>query len=129
MPLLGLADIDRNLRQTIRSNSVWREKDGLRRSMPGIGAVLSTTLVAELPELGNLDRKWIAALVGVAPLNCASRILRGRRIVWGGRNRVRAALYTATLVAIRHNPVIRQFYDHLCAVGKPILEKESSRVR
>ena len=113
-----LADIDRDLRQTIRSSPVWREKDNLLRSVPGIGPVLSTTLVAELPELGQLDRKQIAALVGVAPLNCESGILRGRRIIWGGRSRVRAALYMATLVAIRYNPVIRQFYERLCAGGK-----------
>ena len=113
-----LADIDRDLRQTIRSSPVWREKDDLLRSVPGIGPVLSTTLVAELPELGALDRKQIAALVGVAPLNCESGILRGRRIIWGGRSRVRAALYMATLVAIHHNPVIRQFYERLCAAGK-----------
>lgn len=113
-----LADIDRDLRQTIRSSPVWREKDNLLRSVPGIGPVLSTTLVAALPELGQLDRKQIAALVGVAPLNCESGILRGRRIIWGGRSRVRAALYMATLVAIRYNPVIRQFYERLCAGGK-----------
>jgi transposase len=113
-----LADIDRDLRQTIRSSPLWREKDDLLRSVPGIGPVLSTTLVAELPELGQLDRKQIAALVGVAPLNCESGILRGRRIIWGGRSRVRAALYMATLVAIRYNPVIQQFYERLCAGGK-----------
>lgn len=113
-----LADIDRDLRQTIRSSPLWREKDDLLRSVPGIGPVLSTTLVAELPELGRLDRKQIAALVGVAPLNCESGILRGRRIIWGGRSRVRAALSMATLVAIRYNPVIQQFYERLCAGGK-----------
>ncbi len=113
-----LADIDRDLRQTIQSSPVWRAKDDLLRSVPGIGPVLSTTLVAELPELGQLDRKQIAALVGVAPLNCESGILRGRRIIWGGRSRVRAALYMATLVAIRYNPVIRQFYERLCGSGK-----------
>jgi transposase len=113
-----LADLDHELRQTIRSSPIWREHDDLLQSVPGIGPVLSTTLIAELPELGTLDRKQIAALVGVAPLNCESGILRGRRIVWGGRSRVRAALYMGTLVAIRYNPVIRQFYERLCGAGK-----------
>jgi transposase len=76
-------------------------------------------LLADLPELGRLDRKAIAALVGVAPLNCESGSWRGRRIVWGGRARVRTVLYMATLVATRHNPVIRDFYARLCAAGKP----------
>lgn len=112
------ADLDRELRQAIRSSPVWREKDDLLRSVPGIGPVLATTLIAELPELGQLNRKQIAALVGVAPLNCESGRLRGRRITWGGRARVRAALYMATLVAIRFNPVIRAFYEQLCGAGK-----------
>ena len=116
-------ELDRELRRQIRTSPAWREDDDLLQSVPGVGPVLATTLLAELPELGRLNRKQIAALVGVAPLNCESGILRGRRIVWGGRSRVRAALYTATLVAIRHNPIIRQFYDHVCAVGKPIIEK------
>ena len=80
--------------------------------------MLSVTLVAELPELGALNRKQIAALVGLAPLNCESGKLRGRRIVWGGRGRVRAALYMGTLAAIRHNPALRDFYARLCAAGK-----------
>ena len=81
--------------------------------------MLSTTLLAELPELGSLNRKQIAALVGVAPLNRDSGTLRGRRAVWGGRSQVKATLYTAALVAARHNPVIRAFYDRLVAAGKP----------
>jgi transposase len=81
--------------------------------------VLATTLIAELPELGRLNRKQIATLVGVAPLNCESGILRGRRIVWGGRAQVRAALWMGTLVAVQHNPVLRQFYGRLVAAGKP----------
>jgi transposase len=84
-----------------------------------VGPVLATALPADLPELGRLDRKAIAALVGVAPLACESGILRGRRVVWGGRARVRAALYMGTLVAIRHNPVVRAFYERLRAAGKP----------
>ena len=89
------------------------------QSVPGIGPVLATTLIAELPELGRLNRKQIAALVGVAPLNCESGILRGRRIIWGGRARVRAALWMGTLVAVQRNPAIRAFYQRLVATGRP----------
>ncbi len=87
-----LAELDAELQGTIRKSPVWREKEQLLRTVPGVGPVLSMTLVADLPELGQLSRKQIAALVGLAPLNCESGILRGRRIVWGGRGRVRAAL-------------------------------------
>jgi transposase len=111
-------DLDRDLRQRIRQSPVWRENDDLLQSVPGVGPVLATTLIAELPELGRLDRKQIATLVGVAPLNCESGILRGRRIIWGGRAQVRAALWMGTLVATRHNPVIRSFYARLLAAGK-----------
>lgn len=111
-------DLDRELRQRIRHSPAWREDDDLLRSVPGVGPVLATTLIAELPELGHLNRKQIATLVGVAPLNCESGILRGRRIIWGGRAQVRAALWMSTLVAIRHNPVIREFYTRLLAAGK-----------
>ena len=90
----------------------------LLRSVPGVGRVLATTLLAELPALGTLTRQQIAALVGVAPLNRDRGTHRGRRAVWGGRSRVRAALYMATLVATRHNAVIRAFYARLCAAGK-----------
>lgn len=114
-----LADVDAELARTVRGSPVWRERDDLLRSVPGVGPVLATTLLADLPELGRLDRKAIAALVGVAPLACESGILRGRRVVWGGRARVRAALYMGTLVAIRYNPVIRAFYERLRAAGKP----------
>jgi transposase len=112
-------DLDRELRQWIRRSPAWREEDDLLQSVPGVGPVLATTLSAELPELGHLDRKQIATLVGVAPLNCESGILRGRRIIWGGRAQVRAALWMGTLVATRHNPVIRSFYGRLLAAGKP----------
>lgn len=114
-----LAELDHFLRERVQASPVWRERDDLLRSVPGIGPTTALTLVADLPELGQLDRKAIAALVGVAPFNCESGTLRGRRIVWGGRARVRAALYMATLVATRHNPVIRAFYERLCAAGKP----------
>jgi transposase len=111
--------LDQALHQTIRQSPVWRERDDLLRSVPGVGPVLATTLIADLPELGTLNRKQIAALVGVAPLNCESGQLRGRRIVWGGRARVRAMLYMGTLVAVQHNPLLREFYERLVAAGKP----------
>lgn len=113
-----MANIDRDLRSKIRKSPVWREKDNLLRSVPGVGPVVSATLLAELPELGTLDRRQIAALVGVAPLNRDSGNFRGKRSVWGGRARVRAALYMGTLVASRHNPIIRAFYQRLCSAGK-----------
>jgi transposase len=114
-----LADLDRTLREAVQASPLWREREDLLRSAPGIGPTTACMLLAELPELGQLDRKAIAALVGVAPLNCESGTLRGHRIVWGGRARVRTALYMATLVATRHNPLIRAFYQRLCTAGKP----------
>lgn len=114
-----LADIDQDLAGSIRQTPVWREKDELLRSVQGVGPVLSTTLLAGLPELGALGRKQIAALVGVAPLNRDSGRHRGKRMIWGGRARVREALYMGTLVATRFNPVIRAFYQRLLAAGKP----------
>ena len=114
-----LDDLDEGLRQTLRHSPVWREKDDLLRSVPGVGERLSTTLLAYLPELGTLDRRQVAALVGVAPFSRDSGTLRGKRTVWGGRARIRAALYMGALVASRHNPVIRDFYRRLLAAGKP----------
>ena len=113
-----LTQTDSDLAQAIRESPVWREKDDLLRSTPGVGPVLTTTLLADLPELGSLTGKQIAALVGVAPLNRDSGTLRGKRTVWGGRAPIRAALYMAALVASRFNPVIRAFYQRLCAAGK-----------
>jgi transposase len=109
---------DTDLTATIQQSPVWREKDELLRSVPGVGPVLTSTLLANLPELGTLTSKQIAALVGVAPLNRDSGTLRGRRTVWGGRAQVRAVLYMSAIVAARFNPVIRAFYRRLCAVGK-----------
>ena len=114
-----LDDLDEGLRQTLRQSPVWREKDDLLRTVPGVGEQLSLTLLAYLPELGTLDRRQIAALVGVAPFNRDSGTLRGKRTVWGGRARVRAALYMGALVASRFNPVIQDFYQRLLAAGKP----------
>ena len=114
-----LKDLDEGLKQTLRQSPVWREKDDLLRSVPGVGEQLSRSLLAYLPELGALDRKQIAALVGVAPMNRDSGTVRGKRTVWGGRARVRAVLYMSALVASRFNPVIRTFYQRLLAAGKP----------
>ncbi len=114
-----LGAVEKDLAQTLRESPVWREKDDLLRSVPGVGPVLTTTLLGDVPELGQLNRKQIAALIGVAPLNRDSGTYRGRRAVWGGRARVRATLYMATLTAARYNPVIRAFYERLVAAGKP----------
>ncbi len=113
-----LEDIDRHLDSAIRTSPVWREKDDLLRSVPGVGQVLSTSLITGLPELGTLSRRQIAALVGVAPLNRDSGLFRGKRTVWGGRSYVRAVLYMATLSASRFNPTISFFYNRLVAAGK-----------
>ena len=114
-----LDDLDQTLRRTLRQSPLWREKDDLLRSVPGVGDQTSATLLACLPELGALDRRQIAALVGVAPFNRDSGALRGKRTVWGGRARVRTSLYMAAMVASRFNPVIRDFYQRLLAAGKP----------
>ena len=113
------SELEDELRQTLQRNLVWRERDQLLRSVPGVGEQLSLTLLAELPELGRLNRRAIAALVGLAPFNRDSGRLRGRRTIWGGRARVRAVLYMGALSASRHNPVIRAFYQRLLAAGKP----------
>jgi transposase len=112
-------ETDDDLRQAIERSPVWRVKDDLLQSVPGIGRTVARTLLALLPELGTLDRKQIAALVGVAPLNRDSGQWRGSRQVWGGRAPVRAMLYMAALVATRHNPVLKRFYQRLRGAGKP----------
>ena len=114
-----LARADGELDDLIGRTPAWRERDDLLRSVPGIGPVVSHTLVAELPELGQLTRREIAKLVGVAPVSRDSGTLRGRRFVQGGRAPVRAALYMGALVATRHNPTIRAFYQRLVQAGKP----------
>jgi transposase len=113
-----LADLNDDLGRAIRASSVWREPDDLLQSTPGVGPVLSYTLVVDLPELGTLSRQQIAALVGVAPLNRDSGTLRGKRTVWGGRAHVRAVLYMSTLVAVRYNPILHTFYERLRRAGK-----------
>jgi transposase len=113
-----LRDTDEDLGQRIRRSALWRHKSDLLTSVPGVGAVTTTTMLAQLPELGALNRRAISGLVGVCPYSRDSGTLRGRRCIWGGRAQVRAALYMATLVATRHNPVIRAYYRKLLGAGK-----------
>ena len=113
-----IAALDSVLDRMIRSSPIWREKDETMRSAPSIGAKTSSKMLARLPELGTLDRRQIAALVGVAPFNHDSGPFRGERHIWGGRADVRSALYMATLSAIRWNPVIKELYQRLKAKGK-----------
>ena len=113
-----IATLDDDLETMLRASPLWRANDDLLQSVPGIGPVCARTLLLELPELGTLTRQQIAALVGVAPLNCDSGTLRGRRTIWGGRAQVRTVLYMGTLVATRYNPRIKAFYERLLAAGK-----------
>ena len=112
-------EVDKNLKQVINIDPAMREKSKLLQSTPGVGPIVSASLLTQVPELGTLNRHQIAALVGVAPLNRDSGHWRGKRSVWGGRSRVRSALYMATLVATQHNPVIRVFYQRLLDENKP----------
>ncbi len=114
-----LRALDAELQERIRSSPLWCEQAALLRTVPGVGPVLALTLLAHLPELGTLDRKPLAALVGLAPRPADSGTRRGRRVIWGGRAQVRATLYMGTLVAVQHNPVLRRFYERLLAAGKP----------
>ena len=113
-----LARVDEDIDQAIRGTEAWRVKDELLQSVPGVGPVLSRTLIAEFPELGTLNRKQTAALGGVAPLSQDSGKHHGRRFIWGGRECVRSPLYMGTLVATRWNPVIKAHYAHLLSRGK-----------
>jgi transposase len=113
-----LTTLDDDLDTTLRASPVWQEREELLRSVPGIGPVCARTLLLDLPELGTLSRQRLAALVGVAPLNRDSGTLRGSRTTWGGRAHVRTTLYMSTLVAVRYNPVLKRFYERLCAAGK-----------
>lgn len=114
-----LRDTDRELRQLIERSPAWQEKQDLLTSAPGVGKITAKMLIAQLPELGRLTHKQIAALVGVAPFNRDSGTLRGQRTTWGGRRDVRVALYMATMSAIRANPPIKAFYERLIDRGKP----------
>jgi len=113
-----LSDLDSELDDSIRKSPVWRAKSDLLRDVPGVGPNLARTLIAELPELGRLSNKQIAALVGVAPLARDSGLFRGKRMIWGGRASVRSALYMSILSASKWNPVIRVFYRRLRDRGK-----------
>lgn len=115
----ALADNENDTRNAIQNSSVWRTKDKILQSFKGVGPVLSSSFLGDLPELGRLNRKKIAALVGIAPFNCDSGQYRGKRRVWGGRAAVRHHLYMATLVAVRWNPTIKSFYKRLTDAGKP----------
>jgi transposase len=114
-----LAELDRDIDNTVRRSPIWRAADNLLTSVPGVGDVTAHTLIADLPELGQLDRRRIAALVGVAPINRDSGQMRGKRTIAGGRSDVRNALYMATLSAIRWNPVISKHYRSLVERGRP----------
>jgi len=113
-----ISELDRELRDRLRASPVWRAKENLLRSIPGVGPVLSATLLADVPELGSVGHKQLAALIGVAPLNRDSGQWRGRRSAWGGRGHVRAVLYMATTVAVRRNPVLKVLYERLLGLGK-----------
>jgi len=112
-------EVDHQIRQHVEASPLWRAREDLLRSVPGVGHTTALTLIADLPELGQLSRGQIAALVGVAPLNRDSGAQRGRRSIWGGRATVRAALYMAALRATRCNPAVQAFYRRLLAAGKP----------
>jgi transposase len=114
-----LAEVDSDIDAGVRASPVWRETEELLTSVPGVGPVTARTLIAELPELGQLDRRKLAALVGVAPFNRDSGTWRGHRMISGGRTSVRTVLYMASLAAIRFNPVIRENYQRLVARGRP----------
>jgi transposase len=114
-----LSRTDRELEEAVEASPAWRENEALLRSVPGVGPTLSRTLLAELPELGTLTHKRLCALVGVAPFNRDSGRMRGKREVRGGRARVSTTLYMSAMVASRHNPLIREFYERLVEAGKP----------
>ena len=114
-----LAELDRDLDDTVRGCPAWRAKEDLLTSVPGIGPITARTLIADLPELGALDRRRLAALVGIAPINRDSGLMRGHRAIAGGRTAVRNVLYMATLTAIRWNPVLKRHYQQLVERGRP----------
>jgi transposase len=114
-----VSDVDDEIGTSIQASPIWRVHEDLLRSVPGVGPITARTLLAELPELGTLDRRAAAALVGVAPFNCDSGKHRGQRHIWGGRASVRTALYMAAVSATRHNPTLAAFYRRLRTAGKP----------
>jgi transposase len=114
-----LAELDADIDDSVRGSPAWREKEDLLASVPGVGPVISRTLIADLPELGTLNRKQIAALAGLAPFTRQSGQWKGRSFIGGGRASVRTALFMGAMVAMRHNPVLKAFFDRLIAAGKP----------
>lgn len=114
-----LAGLDAEMDDQIRKSPLWRVRETLLTSVPGIGPKVARTLIAEMPELGTLDRRQIASLAGLAPFTRQSGTWKGKSFIGGGRSRVRPALFMAALVASRHNPTLRLFYDRLVAAGKP----------
>jgi transposase len=115
----SIAELDQQLKALLKGSASWQAKDEILQSVPGIGPVTSFSMIADLPELGTLNRQKISKLVGVAPLNRDSGQQRGTRHIYGGRAPLRSVLYMAALTALRHNPVIKEFYERLCANQKP----------
>jgi transposase len=114
-----LAELDSEIDDAVRGSPAWREKEDLLASVPGVGQKTARTLIAELPELGRLDRKTVASLAGLAPYTRQSGRWRGKSMIGGGRKTVRSALFIAAMVACRYNPVLKPFYERLVAAGKP----------
>lgn len=114
-----LASVDTDIDETVRGSPAWREKEDLLASVPGVGPTIARTLIAELPELGQLSRRQVAALAGLAPFTRQSGQWRGRSFIAGGRTAVRTSLFMGAMVAKRHNPVLKAFFDRLVAAGKP----------
>jgi len=114
-----IRELDRDLHDRLRHSPLWREPEDLLRGIPGVGPILTTTLLADLPEIGTTGSKQLAALAGLAPLNRDSGQWHGKRRIWGGRGHVRAVLYMATLAAVRVNPVLKDTYERLLRAGKP----------
>lgn len=114
-----LAALDKEIDDDVRKTPLWREKEDLLRSVPGVGPTIARTILGELPELGTLDRRQVASLVGLAPFTRQSGQWRGKRFIGGGRTRIRAVLFMGALVAVRHNRPLRSFYESLTARGKP----------
>ena len=114
----AIAELEGQIEARLEASPAWRERAALLASVPGVGKITVATLLGLLPELGQLDRRAVAALVGVAPFARDSGLMKGRRTIWGGRAPVRAVLYMAALVAVRHNPTLRAFYQRLLTTGK-----------
>jgi len=114
-----ISETDKDISKILKKSATWRDNDQIIQSVPGAGPILSVNLLANVPELGKLNQKQIAALIGLAPINRDSGTFRGRRSIWGGRSNVRSILYMAAVSAMNHNPVIREFYQRLTEKGKP----------